>query len=167
MPQAKVPGCCTTGNLSTVFVNTGKVSIGNLALIALFFKKHKIFSNTACNHVTKLELLLENGAITPPLVSCATHLAKAQIHHVRSKEKNPPEAMFKYKAPPASYAPLCPQGSPGRATRAQLPPLRAPQEQAVMGKLSPLAHPLAPESFSADGDTSHHVRRVLVGGLDA
>lgn len=75
--------------------------------------------------------------------------------------------MFKYKAPPASYTQLCAQGSPGKATWAQLPHLQAWQEQAVMGKLLPLVHPLAPESFSADGDTSHHVRQVLVGSLDA
>lgn len=63
-------------------------NIRNLALIALFLKKkYKIFSNTACNHVSELKLLLENGAITPPPVSRAPHLAKAQIHWFKRKKK--------------------------------------------------------------------------------
>jgi len=75
--------------------------------------------------------------------------------------------IFKCKACPTAYTRLCPQGSPGRDSRTELPCLWAQKEQVVMGKLSPLTHPLVPESFSADGDTGDHIRLVLVGGLDA
>lgn len=65
MLQAWVPDYCTTGSRSTAFVNTGKASIRNVVLIALLLIKHRIFSNAACDRVSKCGLLLENGAITP------------------------------------------------------------------------------------------------------
>lgn len=65
MLQARVPDYCTTGSRSTAFVNTGKASIRNVVLIALLLIKHRIFSNAACDRVSKCGLLLENGAITP------------------------------------------------------------------------------------------------------
>lgn len=151
-------------------------SIRHLALIALFLNKAQNFLQHSMQPCFQTWTVVRNRSHHPPPVSCATHLAKAQIHWVWRKKKT--QARRGKKTPQTrenktqtrrgkkwclNAKPLL-LPAPSCALQAVLaePPghsyhLAGSARAGSAGKADPLTHSLAPESFSADEDTHHHV----------
>lgn len=129
-----------------------------------FSQKAQNFLQRSMQPCFKTWAVVRKWSHHPPLVSCATHLAKAQIQ--RSKKKKKEKWCLNAK-------PLLPP-TPSCALKAVLaePPGHSYYTCGVSKsrhwwESCPLSPTPSPLSHSADGDTSNRVRQVLVGSLDA